>query len=276
MTRIHQVCDEVRDVSGRLARWIRKQAAIGEESATDWLLYELSDRLPFIVYKKFTRHQESRDSGADWDWWFVLHHGALGLRVQAKKLTPGADHYRGLAHTSRSGLQIELLLESSKSANLLPLYALYSGSSSESGTMCGGKLRGHANEGVFLAAAPTLYDRFIGGGRSRVEADGLIGHSNPLSCLFCCPIVRETTSGDPGGFYEYFGNYFPDLFPGGGGAKLDNGRPGFHTKPPPHVSGLLQFAKEDIPEWWESEYSGLGRDTNAVFVVDLRESDGNW
>ena len=183
MAKIEQACDEVRKVSERLATWIRKQSAINEESATDWLLYELSDRLPFMLYKKFTRHQESSESGADWDWWFVLRRGAIGFRIQAKKVISGADHYRGLAHTGRTGLQMELLLESSRSANLLAFYALYSGGAPSANTMCGGAIEIFKDEGVFLAAAPTLYKRFIGAGRSRVEASALLGCSNPLSSL---------------------------------------------------------------------------------------------
>ncbi len=273
MTKIRDACEQVREVSQRLATWIRKQSAIGEESATDWLLYELSDRLPFIVYKKFTRHEESRESGADWDWWFILRRGAIGLRIQAKKVVAGSDHYRGLAHTSRSGLQIELLLESSRAADLLAFYALYSGSGSGSRTMCGGKLRSITDEGVFLAAAPTLYDRFIGAGRSRVEADALIGCSNPLSCLFCCPMVSEAIDGDPAGFYHYLGNYYPGVFPGGS-PGADDRRPGLHDEAPPHVLGLLQFRKEDVPEWWE--YRNAVRDTKAILVTDLRSIESEW
>lgn len=35
MTKVEQACEQVREVSQRLATWIRKQSAIGEESATD-------------------------------------------------------------------------------------------------------------------------------------------------------------------------------------------------------------------------------------------------
>ena len=273
---VEQACEQVREVSQRLATWIRKQSAIGEESATDWLLYELSDRLPFMLYKKFTRHQESRESGADWDWWFVLRKGAIGFRVQAKKVVTGADHYQGLAHTSRTGLQMELLLESSRTANLLAFYALYSGGSSGSNTMCGGMSGSFfTDEGVFLAAAPTLYERFIGGGRSRVEANALLGCSNPLSCLFCCPMVREGMIGGPDGFYRYLENYYPGVFPGDNPNDNDR-RPGFHDEPPPHVMGLLQFKEEGIPDWWESEHLNAVRDTKAVVVLDLRNIHEKW
>jgi hypothetical protein len=270
MTKVEQACEQVRRVSQRLATWIRKQSAIGEESATDWLLYELSNRLPFLLYKKFTRHQESRESGADWDWWFILRRGSIGFRVQAKKVISGADHYRGLAHTSRAGLQMELLLESARTANLLAFYALYSGGASGSNTMCGGGLGAFPDEGVFLAAAPTLYEQFIEAGRSRVEANALLDCSNPLSCLFCCPMVRESVHGDPDGFYHYIENYYPGVLPD---SKNDNeGRRGFHAEPPPHVLSLIRF-NEDIPDGWEEEHLSAVRDTKAVVVLDLRGVD---
>ncbi len=271
MTKVEQACEQVREVSRRLATWIRKQPAIGEESATDWLLYELSDRLPFVFYKKFTR-QESRKSGADWDWWFVLRRGSVGLRVQAKKVISGSDHYLGLAHTSRTGLQVDLLLESARTANLLAFYALYSGGVPGSNTMCGGGLGIYSDEGVFLSAAPTLYKRFIEAGRSRVEANALLGYSNPLSCLFCCPMVRDSVNGDLDGFYHYLESYYPGLLP----ASDNDGRRGFHPEPPPHILGLLRFRDEGIPDSWENEYSDSVRDTKAVVVLDLRGDDEKW
>lgn len=265
MTKIEQAGTQVRRVSRLLAAWIQEQPAIGEESATDWFLYKLSKRLCFLRYRKFTRHQEGHESGADWDWWIVLRRGSIGFRVQAKKVTSGVDHYRGLAYRSRTGLQMELLLESSRTANMLAFYALYSGGVSGSNTMCGGSLGTLKDEGIFLAAASTLHDRFIARGRSRIEADALLGYSNPLSCLFCCPMVREPVN--PDGFYQYLEHYYPGAWQVSPYDK--GGERGFHSEPPPHISSFLQFG-ETIPDSWEAEHWSAVRETKAIVVLDLR------
>jgi len=54
-----------------LAQWRREQPNVGEESLTDYLLWQVSRHLECVKYVKFTRHQEARFTGADWEWWFV-------------------------------------------------------------------------------------------------------------------------------------------------------------------------------------------------------------
>lgn len=271
MSNIGQACEKVREISRGLAAWIRKQPAVYEESLTDRLLYEFSDKPPVLLSRKFTRHHESRKSGADCEWWFTLSRGAIGLRVQAKKLTSGADHYPGLAYPSGAGLQMKLLIDSADSKNFLAFYALYSGGTPGSNTMCGGGLGSFMDEGVFLAAAPTLQKRFIDPGRSRVEANALLGCSNPLSCLFCCPMVRESANGEPDAVYRYIQNFYSDFF---STSQSDNGRrPGYHTELPSYILELLQLRGEEIPDEWESEHLDVVRETKAVVVFDFRDTE---
>src|SRR5688572_28073418 len=98
MASAQQACTESRSIGQELGNWVRRQPAIGEESATDWLLYQMSERIPRVAYRKFTRHQEARSTGADWEWWLILHGGAVAMRVQAKKLVVNSDNYSGIAY----------------------------------------------------------------------------------------------------------------------------------------------------------------------------------
>src|SRR4051812_39766278 len=99
-------CQAFHSTLRELATWMRKQSGVGEESLTDWLLFQLSERIPRLRYIKFTRHREARVTGADWEWWFVGLTASLGIRVQAKRLALG-DNYPALAYSNKYGLQIE-------------------------------------------------------------------------------------------------------------------------------------------------------------------------
>jgi len=51
---------------------MRKQPEVKEESLTDWLLFDVSQKISRITYKSFPRHEEARRTGADWEWWFLF------------------------------------------------------------------------------------------------------------------------------------------------------------------------------------------------------------
>lgn len=284
-------CEVAVELSTKARRWISRQDAVGEESLTDWLLYELSDRLPWVHYLKFSRHQEARSTGADWDWWFVGDRGSVALRVQAKRLRYNEDCYKGLAHTNRHGLQIEKLIESSTSHNLLPMYALYSALDQEVDLLCGGRLQARDEDGIFVSGAIELYDGFIAPGRGRVNAEDVLRLSNPFSCVFCCPMapVASFTGGGhpagPGGPDDpgptgWFRRYFRATYDG----MLDrlhesNTRqersPGFHKEPVPAVATVLKGIEKGLPDWYEQEFSRYLEGTNSLLIFDVSGVDGD-
>lgn len=102
---------------------------IGEESITDFLILELKRHHRYELWiNKFTKPQEGRTTGADWEWWFGASGSWFGMRVQAKKIDSGTLKYTGLYHTVRKGRrkQINLLLRDAKKRKLFPLYCFYS------------------------------------------------------------------------------------------------------------------------------------------------------
>lgn len=267
MSRIEEACVNVRAVGSRVAHWMGQQPAVGEESITDWVLFELYERLPWVRYRKFNRVEESRESGADWDWWFVSNSGALGLRVQAKKVITALDQYRGLAHTNRRGLQIEMLLESARSAHLLPFYALYHRPSASPPVLCkASPLLSHKAEGIFLADGTTVYTQFIKGGRNPVSAEQLIATSNPLSCTFCCPLAIESDKDGPARIRRQLVQYHPSA------AESNGPRTGWHEEVPAHVQYLLAEPRNEPSPEWDAQFAHQSRSTNAILVFDLRET----
>ena len=101
--------------------------SFGEEIISGTNLLELQRKHPFeIKTKTFTRHQESRN-GADWEWWLGSGVYWLGLRIQAKKITPSLLRYEHLNHVNQYGRQVDLLIQYSYNSypRRMPLYVFY-------------------------------------------------------------------------------------------------------------------------------------------------------
>lgn len=268
MNNYYEYCDDFRDASEYIFNWIKVQPSVGEESITDWLLYNLSLKVPHLKYRKFTRHEEAKRTGADWEWWFIDDYKGLSLRVQAKKIFEGKDNYDGLAYTNRDGLQIEKLLADSKLENSLPFYSLYHAAPDGNPlVLCEGMINAGRGQGVFLAGAENLYSKYIVGGRKRIEAKDLLSRSNPLHCLVCC---RKFGPGMPDGvdhIYSYLKYYYPENIKK---MNSDIDSPGLHKEAPAYVLSLLKLEEAIIPEWWEKEFSYQIEGLNALLIVDLR------
>jgi hypothetical protein len=204
---MNKICKTFHECSNDILNWLSKQPEVKEESMTDRFLFEISEKLPDIVkYKQFSRLEEGRKTGADWEWWILLPNNlAFCARVQAKKLKSNTDNYASIAYTSNGMLQIERLLDDCNLENFASLYAFYSTESCIH-TMCSGK---KSNEGVFICDADTLKERVFDKPRTKYLAADILQFSNPISCLFCCPLSHEKREEF---FKEYFRQYFPNLY----------------------------------------------------------------
>jgi len=268
-------CKEVKGISESIREWISKQPAVKEETLTDYLLFQMSERVPRIRYKAFSRQEEAKTTGADWEWWFVLSdHSAYKLRMQAKKGFP--DNYPHIAHSNRYGLQIEKLFEDAISTNSIPFYAFYT---SEKGkVMC---QRGINDEGVYIAGANKVYRSFIQGTRQKISIQSVLSISNPLSCFFCCPLVEEMG----GHFSGFLGKYYNEESREGiqqtrniEYEDIENklSALGLHNSIPTYVSVLMKQRNneaDDIDRWYENEFRYALKDINAILVYDARNKE---
>ncbi len=50
--------------------WMQKQPNVKEESLTDWMLYNVSEKCKYFYYKTFSKNEEAYN-GADWEWWVL-------------------------------------------------------------------------------------------------------------------------------------------------------------------------------------------------------------
>lgn len=254
------ICDQLQESSDYVKQWLINQPAVKEESLTDWLLYDVSVKVPAVLYHAFTRHEEARKTGADWEWWILFKKQSLRLRVQAKKLSPTADNYPELARTNRYGLQIDMLLNSAKNANAIALYALYSAQNLQ--TMCRRHIS-HQTGGVFLAGASRLNTDFITGSRQRIDATDLLSRSVPFPCIACCPYAVDHKKS----LTQFFESYFSSEL-----ETVDdrNTLRGVHSQLPSYISSLLEHREKGVPDWWEKEFQHSIQEFNAVLIYDYR------
>lgn len=273
------ICKTVCDACRYVAHWLREQEALGEESITDWLLWHLSRELAFVRYRKINKHEEAK-LGADWEWWFIGSKLSFGMRVQAKRLRLGDDHYPDLARSNRYGLQIENLIATADSKRLLAFYCLYHPEGASPLSNCPAWFRdpnsGSAGAGfrppttLLMAAARRLHGDFIKAGRQPVYPDDLVVESLPLACWFCCP--RAAAGGDPvQGLLSQLRSQDPAGGASGEGPRL------FHWEElPQEVRELLTRGEgkdHDTPPTAEELFEQPPEDVDALVVFDLR---GEW
>ena len=249
------LCGCFRENSKALRRWLVAQPHVKEESLTDWLLYRIDVERTDVIYKAFTRHEEARTTGADWEWWMVFPDGAMRFRVQAKKLTDG-DNYPSIAHSNKYGMQISKLLSDAKAVNAFPLYAFYS---TQQPGAC--PMPGLAPEGAHLASAFQIDDLLSS--RTILSTAKVLSLARPLSCLVCCPLASEKGRA---GLVQFVRQYFDRE----SHAMSESGVDGQHQYLPPFVSSFLE--RRPNGDSWEREFSRDLEGIDALMVVDLRSN----
>jgi hypothetical protein len=255
---MNNLCNIFNAAAFYVHHWIERQPAVKEETLTDWLLFEISERTNLVRYRMYTRHEEARLTGADWEWWFVGSKSNLRLRVQAKKALGTKDLYPDLMRTNAYGLQIEKLIAASKAVNAIPMYAFFS-SLSASG-LCGGYEP--KQEGVFLSSAHRIQSEFLVSGRSKITPAQVLAIANPISCAFCCPLSDR--SDNP---VDYFRQYFAEGFVS---AQDESPKSGIHDQLPNYVRSLLSSDQASVSEVLNDDEAPQG--FNSLLVVDLRNT----
>lgn len=228
-------CSIVHDISTDVKTRIKKQNRIGEETITDNFLFALSEKIPKIRYQSFTRFEEGRKTGADWEWWILYSGFSLRMRVQAKKLFPDKKFDNALAYGKPYGKQINMLMKDAERTNSIPLYIFYSDNIGS--TFCGRLIH---DEGVFVAKAEEVYDLIMPKSENSVVASHVLNISVAFSCFFCC--------------------------------ALENNSPlqyrGIHDKLPGYVSDILRH--NELQSEWKNKYVTELKGLNGILVYDKR------
>lgn len=99
----------------------------GEETITEMNLLEIRRRHPEkVTLLTFSKSQESKNTGADWEWHIIGKIYTLKMRVQAKRVHKAG----GIGNLKQMGKgaakpQIDLLIEDAKANGLFPAYCFY-------------------------------------------------------------------------------------------------------------------------------------------------------
>lgn len=96
----------------------------GEETITETNLLEIRRRHPQrVTLLTFSKTQESKNTGADWEWHIIGRFYTLKMRVQAKRIY-SAGGIGNLKQMGKAALkpQIDLLIDDAKVNGLFPAY----------------------------------------------------------------------------------------------------------------------------------------------------------
>jgi len=103
------------------------KVSYGEETITETNLLEIRRRHPDKVkLLTFSKSQESKNTGADWEWHIIGQVYTLKMRVQAKRIhkAGGIGNLRQMGKGAAKP-QIDLLIADAKANGLFPAYCFY-------------------------------------------------------------------------------------------------------------------------------------------------------
>lgn len=109
------------------------QFQFSEETITEDLLYFIKLKGPRnVLLHRFTKRQE-RQTGADWEWWFVdelkpqtgRNYRGIGFRVQAKIIEQKTNQFPHLFYNTKPKSQSQTLVSSVPNIRTIPLYCIY-------------------------------------------------------------------------------------------------------------------------------------------------------
>jgi hypothetical protein len=215
-----KLCDVNKEISNEVLNFIKNVPDVGEESITDYLLWQWrksDNRFNYLDVKKFTKSEENKTSGADFEveLWFLGRSFCIPMVVQAKKfLTNYGGYRRKLNYPDDTQEQLRTLLSYAKSKDYIPFYFIYT--VPECGTTvlcCEDSLAINHDTGIYIASAYAiegLANKLKG---KRLSRDRILKESSPLHCLFCCPLeIRKVftrlCSPEVINFYEEYATKF--------------------------------------------------------------------
>lgn len=255
-------CKLLKESSLYIRNWIDKQSSVKEESLTDWLLFDISNKIWRISYKAFSRNEEAKITGADWEWWFLFKKNSYKFRVQAKKIKTNGDNYSSIAYSNKHGLQIDKLISDSIDNNSIPLYSFYTNKIDR--VKCGNNI---IDEGVYITGANGLNEKFIKVGRQIIQYNDILEGSIPLSCMLCCPMARRSDSGRD--FTEFISNYFSSELKNNDSNQFI----GQYKEIPVYVRSLIKISNESKSDSWEKEFENYIKNVNGIMIFDNRNMD---
>lgn len=203
------LCESNRRLSEEVQGFLRNVPDLKEESITDYLVWkwgEIDKRFNYLSIRAFTRIEESKTTGADFELelWLVGNTFRFPLLFQAKKLVkPFGSYVSKLNYPNGTQGQLSKLLSYSREKKRVPFYAFYSLPDSKTEVMCA--QNDASSSGVFIADAYTVKEFADGKNGTRVSKNKLLAFSNPFHRIFCCSLSPK------GSYFEHYFSQIGDM-----------------------------------------------------------------
>lgn len=164
----------------------REHLGVSEESITEMTLVELERTLaPHLITRKFNKHEEFSDSGADWLWTIGRPGRWFSLLIQAKLARPGRKDLRGLHHND--GGQLAQLIAYAREQRCLPLYAVYNNHPAKSSKHSCSLIRDDPSQIGSVLVRTRHVVNLLQRKRGKTNVKDLLSESLPWACIFGCP-----------------------------------------------------------------------------------------
>ena len=255
--------------------WLNSQPHVKEESLTDWLLFNISNATSRVIYKAFTRNEESYN-GSDWEWWILTQSYAYRLLIQAKKLNHHSDNYPLISYSNKNGMQIDLLIQEAKTRNALPLYAFYSCCQPDINEQCRNinyvpksvlEWCSKCINGCFLTSAVALHKETFSNPRHNILEQKLIDSSFGLSILD----IIWGISDDSDNLLTSLNSHYKDNFDKDNFHNISGIRHNY-TNLPSYVKVLIEQNKQEDLSWLELEFKRDVENLSGVAIIDNRHN----
>ncbi len=181
-----EICDTNKKLSNRVKEFIDNVSDVGEESITDFLVWqwkEIDSRFNAIKVSKFTKHQEHMLTGADFEMelWVISDTHATPLLFQAKKILKEHDSYLNkLRYKNNTSSQLQKLQNYSKTTNKVPYYMFYT-SAEQIINKC---QEPYQDFGIFVMPADTVQQLTTNKANTRLSKSQILSLSTPFHCFF--------------------------------------------------------------------------------------------
>lgn len=183
------MCEKHKEVERQVVEFTENVRHVGEESITDYLFWKWADInkcFQHLDFKHYTKHQESKISGADFrmEIWLVGETQSLPLLFQAKKISQEYQSYiAAINYQKKTKKQIDTLLGYAKTERKVPLYIFYS----DSGFKQHKSFRGgvHKVPGIYISHAKTVKKIATQKPGFKLSRTQLLSKSMPFHNLFC-------------------------------------------------------------------------------------------
>lgn len=204
-----KICQGNKKLSTKVWDFMKYVDKVGEESITDYLLWQwskLNTKFHYLSLDKHDKYKEHYVSGADFELelWILTKKHTIPFVFQAKKMLIDYNSYRAKFNYG-NGRQIQVLQTFANNPKhpRLPFYIFYAPADTSTRTKC--RYLVPKKTAIFITDAKTVLDFINKHPQNKpLSKNNILNKTIPFHCLFCCPILQKDIK-------RFFKRYFPSM-----------------------------------------------------------------